>query len=200
MNPVPDALLADLAETVGNAALRLDGDAQQRVAALDGRCIRIECTLPEKTATFSVQRSRIAVSAESIGEADAVVHGSMAELVAWVAAGAPVEGAAVRVEGDRGVLAEVVAAMTPSFLGPLSQALANGPGEDFLGALELAAAGLRSALEGATHAFERERASSADGASPLAQFTPVFELLREGVLDLALRAQKLTKPTRDHSP
>ena len=69
MNPL-DALLADLAETGGNAVLNLDADAKQRLADLEGRCIRIECTLPSKAATLKVQRSRIAVSAEAIGEAD----------------------------------------------------------------------------------------------------------------------------------
>ncbi|MCY4344100.1 MAG: SCP2 sterol-binding domain-containing protein [Gammaproteobacteria bacterium] len=195
MNPL-DALLADLAETLGNALLNLDADAKERLAELEGRCIRIECLLPRKSATLTVQRSRIAVSAEAIGEADAVVQGSMTELIAWVVGGASAESAAVRIEGDPGALAEVRAAITPSLVSSLSGTASNSPGEDALGALELAAAGLRSAAEGAAHAIERGLAPSADGLSPLAQLTPGFELLREGVLDLARKAQELAKPTR----
>lgn len=195
MNPL-DVLFADLAETLGNALLNLDADAKQRLADLEGRCIRIECTLPNKSATLKVQRSRVAVSAEAMGEADAVVQGSMADLIAWVLGGASAESAAVRIEGDQGALAEVTAAITPSLVNQLSSALSNSPGEDVLGALELAAAGLRSAAEGAAHAIEQGLKSSPDGLSPLAQLTPAFELLREGVLDLALKAQELAKPSR----
>lgn len=195
MNPI-DALFADLTETLGNALLNLDADAKQRLADLEGRCIRIECTLPSKSATLKVQRSRVAVSAEAIGEADAVVQGSMADLIAWVLGGASAESTAVRIEGDQGALAEVTAAITPNLVNQLSDALSNSPGEDVLGALELAAAGLRSAAEGAAHAIEQGLKSSPDGLSPLAQLTPAFELLREGVLDLALKAQELAKPSR----
>ncbi|MYH14426.1 MAG: hypothetical protein F4149_04550 [Gammaproteobacteria bacterium] len=195
MNPL-DTLFADLAETLGNALLNLDADAKQRLADLDGRCIRIECTLPSKSATLKVQRSRVAVSAEAIGEADAVVQGSMADLIAWVLGGASAESTAVRIEGDQGALAEVTAAITPNLVNQLSDALSNSPGEDVLGALELAAAGLRSAAEGTAHAIEQGLKSSPDGLSPLAQLTPAFELLREGVLDLALKAQELAKPSR----
>jgi len=195
MNPI-DALFADLAETLGNALLNMDADAKQRLADLEGRCIRIECTLPNKSATLKVQRSRVAVSAEAIGEADAVVQGSMADLIAWVLGGASAESTAVRIEGDQGALAEVTAAITPNLVNQLSDALSNSPGEDVLGALELAAAGLRSAAEGAAHAIEQGLKSSPDGLSPLAQLTPAFELLREGVLDLALKAQELAKPSR----
>lgn len=195
MNPL-DVLFADLAETLGNALLNLDADAKQRLADLEGRCIRIECTLPNKSATLKVQRSRVAVSAEAIGEADAVVQGSMADLIAWVLGGASAESTAVRIEGDQGALAEVTAAITPNLVNQLSSALSNSPGEDVLGALELAAAGLRSAAEGAAHAIEQGLKSSPDGLSPLAQLTPAFELLREGVLDLALKAQELAKPSR----
>ncbi|MYG13616.1 MAG: hypothetical protein F4171_13950 [Gammaproteobacteria bacterium] len=195
MNPL-DTLFADLAETLGNALLNLDADAKQRLADLDGRCIRIECTLPSKSATLKVQRSRVAVSAEAIGEADAVVQGSMADLIAWVLGGASAESTAVRIEGDQGALAEVTAAITPNLVNQLSDALSNSPGEDVLGALELAAAGLHSAAEGTAHAIEQGLKSSPDGLSPLAQLTPAFELLREGVLDLALKAQELAKPSR----
>ena len=195
MNPL-DALLADLVETLGNAVLNLDTDAKERLAGLEGRCIRIECTLPSKSATLKVQRSRIAVSAEAIGEADAVVQGSMADLIAWIAGGASAQSGAVRIDGDPGALAEVTAAITPNLVNQLSSALSNSPGEDVLGALELAAAGLRSATEGAAHAIEHGLKPSPEGSSPLAQLTPAFELLREGVLDLALKAQELAKPTR----
>ena len=199
MNPL-DALFADLAETIGNAALNLDADAKKRLAALEGRCIRIESTLPSKVATLKVQRSRIAVSAEAIGEADAVVQGSLADLIAWVGSGAPADSTAVRIDGDQGALAEVTAAITPNLVGQLSNALSQGPGEDLLGALELPAAGLRSAAEGAAHAIEQGIKPSPDGLSPLAQLTPAFELLREGVLDLALKAQEMTKPARGDRP
>lgn len=199
MNPL-DALFADLAETLGNAALNLDSEAKKRLTALEGRCIRIECTLPSKSATLKVQRSRIAVSAEAMGEPDAVVQGSMAELIGWVAAGAPADGTAVRIEGDQGALAEVTAAITPNLISQLSNALSHGPGEDLLGVLELAAAGLRSAAEGAAHAIEQGLKSSPEGASPMDHVTPAFEALREGVLELALKAQELTKPARGDPP
>ena len=199
MNPL-DTLFADLAETVGNAVLNLDSDAKERLAALEGRCIRIECVRPQQVTTLKVQRSRIAVSAEAIGEADAVVQGSMAELIAWVAAGAPTDGTAVRIEGSQGALAEVTAAITPNLVTPLSSALSNGPGEDLLGALELAAAGLRSVAEGAAQAIERGQKSSPQGSSPLAQLTPAFEVLREGILQLARRAQERAPPARGDSP
>lgn len=199
MNPL-DAMFADLAETVGNAVLNLDAEAKERLTALEGRCIRIECTLPTKTATLKVQRSRIAVSAEAMGEADAVVQGSMAELITWVVAGAPADSTAVRIEGDQGAVAEVTAAITPNLVSQLSNALSQGPGEDLLGALELAAAGLRSAAEGAAHAIEQGLNSPGEGTSPMDQLTPAFEALREGVLELALKAQELTKPARGDPP
>ncbi|MCY3792766.1 MAG: SCP2 sterol-binding domain-containing protein [Gammaproteobacteria bacterium] len=199
MNPL-DVLFADLAETLGNALLNLDSEAKESLTALEGRCIRIECTLPSKSATLKVQRSRIAVSAEAMGEPDAIVQGSMAELIGWVAAGAPADGTAVRIEGDKGALAEVTAAITPNLISQLSNALSHGPGEDLLGVLELAAAGLRSAAEGAAHAIEQGLKSSPEGASPMDHVTPAFEALREGVLELALKAQELTKPARGDPP
>ena len=191
-----DALLADLAETVGNAALDLDADAKERLAALEGRCIRIECARPNKVATLKVQRARIGVSEEAIGEADAVVRGSMAELIAWVAAGAPAEGAAVRIDGDREALAELMAAITPNFVNRLAGALSGSPGEDLLGALELAAAGVRSAAKGVAHAVKQGLGATPESSDPLGHPAPAFAALREGALQFALRVQELVKPPR----
>lgn len=195
MNPL-DALFADLIETIGNAALGLNADAKERLADLEGQSIRIECTLPSKVATLQVCGGRIAVSAEALGEADAVVRGSIADLITWMVAGASADSAAVRIEGDLGAWAEIAAAIAPHRIGWPFDALPSGTVEDLLGAVELALAGLRSATEGAARAIEQERKSHPDGLSPLAQLTPAFEALRAGVLTLALKAQELTKPAR----
>ena len=109
-----DALFADLVETLANAALKLDDAAADRLAALEGRRLRILCRAPAKTVTLGVQRRRLSVSAEAIGEADVSVCGSASELFAWAFAGLGKASGQLEIAGDEALLAEFAAALRPT--------------------------------------------------------------------------------------
>lgn len=150
-----DALFADCVETLGNAVLPLDGAAAERLAALEGRRLRIQCKAPAKTLTLGVQRRRLSVSAEAIGEADVSVCGSASELLAWAFAGFGKAGGQLEVEGDEALLAEFTAALRPSGLDAIVERLPSNLSEDLFGALELGGATLRSAAEAGADALRR---------------------------------------------
>ena len=149
-----DALFADFVETSANVGLSFDDAAVQRLAALEGRRMRIQCTAPEKTVTLGVQRRRLSVSAEAVGEADVLVRGTAPGLLAWAAAGFGEAGDPLQVEGDEALLAEFAAALRPSGLDALLERLPGDVGENLIGAFELGGATLRSAAEAGADALK----------------------------------------------
>ena len=150
-----DALFADFVEILANAALALDGAAANRLAALEGRRLRIQCEAPAKTLTLGVQRGRLSVSAEAIGEAEVSVCGSASELLAWAFAGFDKTNRQLEIAGDEALLAEFAAALRPSGLDALAARLPDNVADDLFGALELGGAVLRSAAEAGVEALRR---------------------------------------------
>ena len=150
-----DALFADLVETLANAALKLDDAAADRLAALEGRRLRILCRAPAKTVTLGVQRRRLSVSAEAIGEADVSVCGSASELFAWAFAGLGKASGQLEIAGDEALLAEFAAALRPTGLEAITERLPDNLGDDLFGALELGAAILGSAAQSGADALRR---------------------------------------------
>ena len=149
-----DALFADCVETLSNAVLLLDGAAAERLATLEGRRLRIQCKAPAKTLTLGVQRRRLSVSAEAIGEADVSVCGSASALLAWALGGFGKAGGQLDVAGDEALLAEFAAALRPSGLDAIVERLPGNLSEDLFGALELGGAALRSAAEAGADALK----------------------------------------------
>ena len=184
-----DVLFADFAEILANLGLSLDDAATERLAKLEGRRLRVECTLPEKTLTLGVQRARLSVSAEGIGKADVLVRGSMPDLLAWAAAGFDGTGDKLEVAGDEALLSEFSAALRPSGLDALMEGLPSNVGENLVGALELGGAALRSAFD-----------AGADAAShrlqELCASAPQFQELADGLADLRKRLDRLQAKMR----
>ena len=186
-----DALFADLVETLANFGLSLDDDAAQRLAALEGRRLRIQCKAPAKTVTLGVQSRRLSLSAEAIGAADVTVSGAAADLLAWAWAGFGKGADKLEMEGDAALVAEFAAALRPSGLDAVFARLPDNPGEDLLGALELAGAVLRSAVEGGAAALQRGLGEAPADAPPGREFAAAVRELRERVDGLQARVRDL---------
>ena len=184
-----DALFADFVEILANLGLSLDDAAAERLAKLEGRRLRIECALPEKTVTLGVQRARLSVSAEGVGEADVQVRGSMPDLLAWAASGFAKTGDRLEVAGDEALLAEFAAALRPSGLDALAEGLPGDVGENLVGALELGGAALRSVFDAGADALVR-------GLQELYATTPQFREFADGLADLRKRLDRLQAKIR----
>ncbi len=188
-----DALLADLAETLANAALALDTGARERLAALDGRRVQILCTAPAKTLMLAVQGERLSVSAEALQQAHVTVKGSAADLLAWLAVDAESGAEKVEIDGDRTILLALAEIFDRGSLGRAFKALADRlpavQGEDILGALEVAAAAAQSVAEGAATGLQRLAGRAALNASAVDDFGAA-------VADLSERTDRLVDRVR----
>jgi ubiquinone biosynthesis protein UbiJ len=190
-----EAVAAEMLATLANAGLKLDPLSEPRLAALEGRSVRFEVTLPGRE-TAAVLTARIAkaslqfcVDAEPEPgqlrpEVDAIVRGSITELLAWF------QGAGSRglsFEGDEQLLASLGGLLSdyqPDLALPLSRILGAETASNLLGFAETALAATRSALQAAGNA-------AADGAR--ARFTDTSELNQAitTVEDLNLKVDRL---------
>lgn len=198
-----ESLFARAAESVANAALRLDKESRARLAALEDRSVQVESTGPARVFTVRVSHARIQVLQGRAASPDALVTGKLQDLIAWFAA--PQSGAAERVAigGDSALaaeLADLFRALAPRGL-PLS-------GDDLLGAAELAGAVIGSAAEGAVRAWRQ--VSSGPPFVNRDRFSDAQQeigSLREEIESLAARVASLESsgvkglgdgPQRDH--
>ena len=179
-----DTFFADVLETFGNAALGLDPKSQDRLVALEGRSAQIESTSPRQVLTLGVHDARITLIAEPIEAPNVIVRGHMQDLLAWFAAPRQEKASPrIEIEGDETTLLELLEVFKKAspFNTPNTP---NATLQNLLGAAELAIAGLRSAVEGATVSIQQTAATQyADEV--------VVDGFLDGLDDLRLRVDRL---------
>lgn len=145
-----ESLFARAAESVANATLRLGKDSRERLAALDGRSIRVESTGPAQVFSVRIVDAHIEVLPGLVDSPDAVVRGRLQDLMAWLAVPGSSAAERVEIDGDAAVpadLAELFRSLAPE---GVALPFRN---DDLLGAVELAGAVIGSAAEGAARAW-----------------------------------------------
>lgn len=186
--------LGALLERVVNTVLGLDAASRARLRALHGRSVRIRAEDLQQTWRLDVVADRLLLRPDDAATAappSVVVSGSAAQLVVWLASRGT--RGRVRVDGDNDTLLELLDVLDefdplpgtePDADGPLGALFTAPLAERALGAVELAAAGLRSAVEGA-------RSSAAAAASDQFVDRGHFDTLLDGVDALTLRIDRL---------
>lgn len=177
--PGLDAVLADLLGDAANAGLELDPASRARLAALEGREVRLVAELPLPLGTrelsLAVRAGRLRCFARGSERPDVVVRGTGPDLAAWLLRpggnGPRAAGSRLQIDGDGTVLAELEALLRgfrPDPAPVLGRLLGDELADAALGTAELAFAALRSALAGAGQALrhgaadifvDRERAA-----------------------------------------
>ena len=183
-----DSLIARALESFANATLRLDKASEAHLAPLEGRTAQVESTFPDQVWCIRVRDARIEVSAGLADSPDVVAKGAPGDLLAWFAA--PESRAAERVEidGDTELLAElagVFRALAPTAMMPPT------PGEDLLGAAELAAATLNSAAQAVAGAWREATRPPFVNRSRFSDLKDETERLQSRVVRLAERVEAL---------
>ena len=183
-----DSLIAGALESVANATLRLDKASEARLAPLEGRTAQVESTFPDQVWSIRVRDARIEVSPGLADSPDVIAKGAPGDLLAWFAA--PESRAAERVEidGDAELLAELAGlfrALAPTAIIPPT------PGEDLLGAAELAAATLNSAAQAVAGAWREATRPPFVNRSRYSDLKDEIDRLQSRVEHLAERVEAL---------
>lgn len=178
----------------GNAALRLDPLSRARLAALSGRCARIEVVPPgggtPRPLTVAVNDAGLDCRAGSEGAAHVILTGTLPDILRRLTGAQG--GGAVRIEGDESVLtglAELFTNLQPDLGAPLGDLIGQPLADDLMGLAEAGFAFLRSAAESVATSARRNAADafvSHDG----------FERLITRLEDLRLRLDRLEARTR----
>lgn len=184
-----EALLADgLAELV-NRSLDLDPGSAARLATLEGHRVRLTATFPgpvgERDLTLTVRGARLRLLAGREPDPHVIVHGAAADVATWLLGAEP--GAGLRIDGDSAVLQEVTALLRdfrPDLGGPLAALVGEDAARSALGTAELALAGVRSLLQGASHGVR-------NGAAQRFLDRAGLERLLEETEELRLRLDRL---------
>jgi len=152
--------LALVSSNLARASLGMDPAMRGRLKQIDGRSIRIDCTMPALTLYLVVHDGEISVRRAIEGKPQVAVSGSGLQLANWLAAPHRIDG--ISIEGDETVLLEVTAALRafdPDLLTPFTAVFGLQGAQTLLGGAELAVSALKSAAEGVGHAIEQTAAS-----------------------------------------
>ncbi len=101
LTPLP-GLLASAVDTALNRAIGLDEKAAARLAAMQGKCVRLELLGLGIDLYFRGLEERLAVDAESDAEPDTTISGSPAALLAMAVPDWRAPGSGVQIQGDAG--------------------------------------------------------------------------------------------------
>ena len=183
-----DAVFAGMAESLANATLRLDKASGERLAALEGRTVQVESTLPSQVWSVRVRDARIEVLPGLVDSPDVIARGKPQDLLAWFASPEGQAAQRVQIEGDAALLAElagVFKALAPKGFSPPIR------GQDLLGAAELAAAVMSSAAESVAGAWREATAGRFVNRSGYGDFEEGIESLRAEIERLSARVRTL---------
>jgi ubiquinone biosynthesis protein UbiJ len=185
------AVLADALTDLANRGLGLDPATAARLAALEGRRLRLEAELPgplgSQSVTLEIRDGGLHRPRHDDVPPNVIVRGRPPALLAWL--GGVDAGAAgqIHIDGDSAVLAELRSALLgfrPDAEAPLAGLLGPDLARDLLGGAELAMATLRSALQGGTNAMRHSAGASLADHRQL-------DVLLDRLDDLRLRVDRL---------
>jgi ubiquinone biosynthesis protein UbiJ len=188
-------LLTEFTNTLANASLQLDPLSESRLRDLDGRCAHLVTKIPapvyEKTFTLLVSDGRIEFLPYAVPEPNAIVRGSIPDLLTWLVKG-PAGSARINVEGDESVLGElsgIFHAFTPDLSGPISQLVGVEVAAEVLNIAEGAMATLRSAMQGVGSTLQSSTTDHYVTRSSLSAFLDVLQDTQARVDRLAQRVR-----------
>lgn len=203
-----ESLLARLAGEIGSQTLKLDPTSYPRLESLAGTRVRFDI-LPPSVPGFSgstadprslllvVQPEALLLEAGSIGDAHAVVTGTLPDIARIffgpaAATDRTLNTAGVRIDGDEAALQAVASLfrdLQPDLAEPLGRVIGRDAADELIGAAEAGFAFLRSAAE-----------SLASGARKQAENAWVTDRARSSLMDrlddLRLRIDRLDARVR----
>lgn len=159
MGMIEDAI-ATVATNLSRASLGTDPAMRERLLNLEGRLLKINCTVPAFSFFLLVKGGELLCSSTLDETPNVVVTGDGADLARWLSAPARIDG--IQIEGDEAVLLELstaLAGFSPYLLSPLTRFLGPVTAQTLLGGAELAVSAFRSAAEGVGLALEKTAAS-----------------------------------------
>ena len=184
-----EAFLADMATTISNKALNADPDLKEKLVALNGRVIEIECTAPATVGHMSAQGGRLLFSPGPAELPNVRVKGTAVNLGKWLT---QMQAEDLIIDGDHNVLLEflnLAQSFDPDVEGTLTGILGTDLASRAVGTAELGLRGLHSLVQGVGHTI-------ADNTS--AQFVrkDEFDNLLDGIDELRLRVDRLSENIR----
>jgi ubiquinone biosynthesis protein UbiJ len=159
MGMIEDAI-ASIATNLSRASLDSDPAMRERLLALEGRLVKVVCTLPSFSFFLQVKNGELLCCPTMKEKPNVVVTGNGADLARWLSAPARIDG--IQIEGDEAVLLELSTALaefSPNLLSPLTRFLGPETAQTMLGGAELAVSAFRSAAEGVGLALEKTAAN-----------------------------------------
>lgn len=200
-----EAALTDAILELANGALALDPATPARLAALDGRRIRLDAELPPplgvRSALIEVHDGRVLRARDGAQPPHVIVTGTPLALGAWLAGTEDGVAGSVRIDGDSALLAELRALLgryRPDAAGPLERVIGRDAARRLLGSAELAAAAARSVLEGGLDEARRRAGRTFATRPELDAFLDRLDELRLRVDRLAARVSEQER--RETSP
>jgi ubiquinone biosynthesis protein UbiJ len=190
-NPIEE-LLASLATTVSNATLGLDPSSAARLAALEGKCLRLEIEGPGRagalTNTLLVRGGTLEwCSDHDAHRPNVIVTGPLPDIAALLLDGASRTDGRVTIDGDETLLADfggLLKHFEPDLAAPVGQVLGRELADNLVGLAEAGIAFVRSA-------GETLEASIRDSARAAYLGDDDFALLLEQMDELRLRTDRL---------
>jgi len=197
------ALLADGLGEFANATLSLDAAGAARLAALEGCSLLVTTAAPvsasqpasppgpmELSFSLLVTAGRLRLLAEPVPAPNAIVSGPLRDLAAWALSRGRQHPAGLRIDGDTRLLetlAEIGEGYSPDLERPLGRLLGPANATRLLAAAEVAFAGARSLLQGATAGARQGAAQWFATDQALAGFLDELDDLKLSVDRLAAR-------------
>ncbi|MFW6092944.1 MAG: hypothetical protein ACODAC_03145 [Pseudomonadota bacterium] len=188
------SVLADALADIANASLELDPAARARLGALDGRRLEIDAELPgplgRRALTLEVTAGRLRFYPHGADEPHAVLQGAAGDIALWLLGRGDAGGQRLHMGGDRTLieeLGEIVRGFRPDLTAPLERTLGPEFSSRALGALDLAAATVRSAAEAVEDSIRAGSARRFVDRSGAADLAEDLRELRRRVDRLAVR-------------
>ena len=190
-------LLADGLGEFANATLGLDPVGAERLAALEGSRVLVRAHRPaalpgaeDLAFTLQVTGGRLRLLAGATDAPNAIVSGSIPDLVGWAASRGRRSPAGLRIDGDSRLLEALAALATdysPDLERPLGRIVGPATATRMLAAAEVALAGMRSLLQGAAAGVKQGAGQWFATGAALGGFLDELDDLKQSVDRLAAR-------------
>lgn len=188
-----DSMLADALADLANASVDLDPATRARLTALQGARLQLDVVLPgplpDRSLALTVDAGRLRFHAAAVDRPQVILRGTPLGLLGWVLR--PTDAASgLTIDGDVTLLQEfatLLRAFRPDLTVPLARVLGPRAASGLLGAAELAAGALTSALEGAGSSIRQGAAASFVDRAALERFLDELDELRLRTDRLAAR-------------
>jgi ubiquinone biosynthesis protein UbiJ len=189
-----EQFLADMATSVSNKALNTDPELQQRLKALDGRIVEIECTAPFVIGHLKVVDGQMLFTSGAAEQPHVRVKGSAPNLLKWLTQREPED---LIIDGDHNILLEflnIAQSFDPDVENTLTAILGHNLASRAVGTAELGLRGLQSIVQGIGDSIQNS--SIPNNTSSQFVKKDEFDTLLDGIDELRLRVDRLSANLR----